>query len=56
MSSKPARIGGCDTPTCDGDAETITPDGYVCESCAAKIAVEYEQVRERDLEAGGGQA
>ena len=48
MSLEPARVGECDTPLCDGDAETITPEGYVCESCAAEIAVEYEQARERD--------
>ncbi|WP_162354511.1 hypothetical protein [Natrialba swarupiae] len=56
MSSESARVSSCDTPTCSSDAETITPEGYVCESCAAKIAVEYEQARERDLEAGSGEA
>ncbi|MEY7847939.1 hypothetical protein AB7C87_01885 [Natrarchaeobius sp. A-rgal3] len=56
MSSEPVRIGGCDTPTCDGDAETITPEGYVCESCATKITAAYEQTREHGLEAGGEHA
>ncbi|WP_165875195.1 hypothetical protein [Natrarchaeobius chitinivorans] len=53
MSSKPSRVGACDTPSCTGDAETITPEGYVCETCAAEIAVHYEQARERDSEARG---
>ncbi|MEY7852170.1 hypothetical protein AB7C87_23550 [Natrarchaeobius sp. A-rgal3] len=53
MSSEPARVGACDTPTCSGNAETITPEGYVCETCASEIAVDYEQARERDTEARG---
>lgn len=47
MSLEPVRVGECDTPLCEGAAETITPHGYVCSSCAAKIAVESEQARER---------
>ena len=50
MSLEPTRVGECDTPLCEGDAETITPEGYVCESCAAEIAVAYERARERDQE------
>ncbi|WP_049928671.1 hypothetical protein [Halopiger goleimassiliensis] len=46
----PADISSCDTPTCDGDAAVITPEGYVCDSCADKIAAAYEQARDRDLE------
>ncbi|SEH14680.1 hypothetical protein SAMN04487967_1716 [Natronorubrum sediminis] len=48
MSLEPARVGECDTPFCEGAAETITPNGYVCSSCAAKIAVASEQAHERD--------
>ncbi|MFC6716273.1 hypothetical protein ACFQGT_07790 [Natrialbaceae archaeon GCM10025810] len=55
MSLEPqrARVGECDTPTCTDEAETITPEGYVCSSCASAIAAEYERARERDREAGG---
>ncbi|MGQ3412060.1 hypothetical protein ACT4ML_07320 [Natrinema sp. LN54] len=32
----------CDTPDCDGWKEVITPDGYVCEDCAAELEQQYE--------------
>ena len=47
MSLEPVRVGECDTPMCEGTAETITPNGYVCSTCAGKIALEYEQTHER---------
>lgn len=47
-SSRRVRVGECDTPTCDRDAETITPAGYVCASCAAAIEREYREARARD--------
>ena len=52
MSLEPASVGDCDTPACDGEAATITPDGYVCETCAAEIATEYDRARERDTRGG----
>ncbi|QLG51072.1 hypothetical protein [Natrinema halophilum] len=48
MSLELARIGECDTPLCEDDAETITPEGYVCSSCASEIAAEYDQASERN--------
>ncbi|WP_154660484.1 hypothetical protein [Halopiger goleimassiliensis] len=53
MSTEPAHTGTCDTPRCDEPAETITPEGYVCEACAAKLAAHYESTRERDADARG---
>lgn len=53
MSTDSVHTGSCDTPSCTGIAETITPEGYVCETCAAKLAARYEQARERDAEAWG---
>ncbi|WP_251329599.1 hypothetical protein [Haloplanus pelagicus] len=38
----------CDTPTCDGEKEVITPDGYVCRDCADALAVQYEEVDRGD--------
>lgn len=38
----------CDTPTCDGEKEVITPDGYVCRDCADALAVQYEEVERGD--------
>ncbi|WP_245800517.1 hypothetical protein [Natrinema saccharevitans] len=32
----------CETPSCDGWKEVITPDGYVCEDCAAELEQQYE--------------
>ena len=50
---EPADVGSCDTPLCDGDAAVITPEGYVCDSCADEIAAAHERARERDRAAGG---
>lgn len=30
----------CDTPNCDGTKNVVTPEGYVCDSCATEIASE----------------
>jgi DNA-directed RNA polymerase subunit RPC12/RpoP len=43
----------CDTPTCAGDKEVITPDGYVCRDCADVLGVQYESDT-NDLRADGG--
>ena len=51
MSTEPVHTGTCDTPSCGDSAETITPEGYVCDGCAAELAAHYEQARERDAEA-----
>ncbi|WP_161973180.1 hypothetical protein [Halostella litorea] len=32
----------CETPGCDGEKEVVTPDGYVCQSCADALAEQYE--------------
>lgn len=53
MSAEPSVTGKCDTPTCQGRAEAITPEGYVCDECAAELAAHYESVRERDQSVGG---
>jgi hypothetical protein len=47
---------GCDTPDCDGEKEVVTPDGYVCQSCADQLAAEYEDQDPRLLTDGGGPA
>jgi hypothetical protein len=46
----------CDTPTCDGEKEVTTPDGYVCRDCADELALQYEEVArgERAATDGGG--
>ena len=46
--SNRTRIGACDTPTYDGEAETITPEGYICETCAGRLVAHYREERERD--------
>jgi len=38
----------CDTPTCDGEKEVTTPDGYVCRDCADELALQYEEVDRGD--------
>ena len=35
----------CDTPNCSGDKEVITPDGYVCDFCAARLPVETREAK-----------
>ncbi|WP_162991407.1 hypothetical protein [Halostella salina] len=46
-------IYGCDTPDCDGEKEVVTPDGYVCQTCADQLAAEYEDEDPRLLTDGG---
>lgn len=44
----------CDTPTCDGEKEVTTPDGYVCRDCADELAAKYEEVDRRERTATDG--
>ena len=50
------QLPACETPTCDGGKEVVTPDGYVCRDCAEALAAEYERVAadERTVADGGG--
>ncbi|AGB16630.1 hypothetical protein Halru_2036 [Halovivax ruber XH-70] len=48
MSVQPVEPGQCDTPRCDGTAEEITPEGYVCASCAREIEHAYREAKRRD--------
>ncbi|RZH69638.1 PadR family transcriptional regulator, partial [Natrinema altunense] len=42
----------CDTPGCTNWKAVFTPDGYVCEDCAAELATDYDA--EPELVADGG--
>ncbi|MFC3960354.1 hypothetical protein [Halovivax cerinus] len=48
MSVQPVEAGQCDTPRCDGRAETITPEGHVCANCAREIERAYREAERRD--------
>lgn len=54
MSVDNAVTTGCDTPECEGAVEEITPEGYVCETCADEIARIYREAEQRDTEAWRG--
>ncbi|WP_247729498.1 hypothetical protein [Halovivax limisalsi] len=48
MSVQTVDRGQCDTPRCDGQAETVTPEGYVCTSCAREIERAYREAERCD--------
>ncbi|WP_247729894.1 hypothetical protein [Halovivax limisalsi] len=54
MSAETVERGRCDTPRCDGPAETVTPEGYVCASCAREIERAYREAERRDRAGRGG--
>ena len=43
MSAEALVVGQCDTPTCAKTADEITPEGWVCSSCAREIEQEYRE-------------
>lgn len=54
MSVETPEVGACDTPNCDRDAETFTPEGYVCPQCAWAIEQQYLEAERRDRAGRGG--
>lgn len=48
MSVERVEAGLCDTPRCGSRAETVTPEGHVCASCAREIERAYREAERRD--------
>ena len=47
--------GSCETPRCPGAAQVITPEGYVCRTCAERIRAHLDDLerRQRGLRRAG---